>query len=85
MYITVQYYKLYFLFNKYFIGLSSHCAYDLLERRLHNLNEKDYSEVQTLVQVGKRLVSWLTKPGEVGDFFALVSIKSPNFCQKKKF
>jgi hypothetical protein len=27
----------------------------------------------------------LTKPGEVGDFFALVSMKSPNFCQKAKF
>jgi hypothetical protein len=26
----------------------------------------------------------LTKPGEVGDFFALVSMKSPNFCQKAK-
>jgi hypothetical protein len=26
-----------------------------------------------------------TKPGEVGDFFALVSMKSPNFCQKAKF
>jgi hypothetical protein len=23
--------------------------------------------------------------GEVGDFFALVSMKSPNFCQKAKF
>jgi len=30
-------------------------------------------------------VSGLTKPGEVGDFFALVSMKSPNFCQKAKF
>ena len=29
--------------------------------------------------------SGLTKPGEVGDFFALVSMKSPNFCQKAKF
>jgi hypothetical protein len=27
----------------------------------------------------------LTKQGEVGDFFALVSMKSPNFCQKAKF
>jgi hypothetical protein len=27
----------------------------------------------------------LTKSGEVGDFFALVSMKSPNFCQKAKF
>jgi hypothetical protein len=27
----------------------------------------------------------LTKPGEVGDFFALFSMKSPNFCQKAKF
>ena len=27
----------------------------------------------------------LTKPGEVGNFFALVSMKSPNFCQKAKF
>jgi hypothetical protein len=27
----------------------------------------------------------LTKPGEVADFFALVSMKSPNFCQKAKF
>jgi hypothetical protein len=26
----------------------------------------------------------LTKPGEVGDFFALVSMKSFNFCQKAK-
>jgi hypothetical protein len=29
--------------------------------------------------------SGLTKPGEVGDFFALVSMKSPNFCRKAKF
>jgi hypothetical protein len=29
--------------------------------------------------------SGLTKPGKVGDFFALVSMKSPNFCQKGKF
>jgi hypothetical protein len=28
------------------------------------------------------LISGLAKPGEVGDFFALVSMKSPNFCQK---
>jgi hypothetical protein len=27
----------------------------------------------------------LTKPGEVGDFFTLVSMKSSNFCQKAKF
>jgi hypothetical protein len=27
----------------------------------------------------------LTKPGEVGDSFALVSMKSPNCCQKAKF
>jgi len=27
----------------------------------------------------------LTKPGDVGDFVALVSMKSPNFCQKAKF
>jgi hypothetical protein len=27
----------------------------------------------------------LTKPGEVGDFFVLVSMKSPNLCQKAKF
>jgi hypothetical protein len=27
----------------------------------------------------------LAKPGEVGDFFALVSMKSPNFYQKAKF
>jgi hypothetical protein len=27
----------------------------------------------------------LTKPGEVGDFFALVSMTLPNFCQKAKF
>jgi hypothetical protein len=26
-----------------------------------------------------------SKPGEVGNFFALVSMKSPNFCQKAKF
>ena len=32
-----------------------------------------------------RMVSGLTKPGEVGDFFTLVSMKSPNFCQKAKF
>jgi hypothetical protein len=31
------------------------------------------------------IYSGLTKPGEVGDFFALVSMKSPNFCQKAKF
>ena len=49
MYIIVQYYT--FCLINLFLGLSSHCAYDLLERRLHNLNEKDYSEVQTLVQV----------------------------------
>ena len=36
----------------------------------------------TTVQV---LLPGLTKPGEVGDFFALVSTKSPNFCQKAKF
>ena len=54
MYIIVQYYT--FCLINLFLGLSSHCAYDLLERRLHNLNEKDYSEVQTLVQVGNRLV-----------------------------
>jgi hypothetical protein len=29
--------------------------------------------------------SGLTKPDEVGDFFALVSMKSSNFCQKVKF
>ena len=29
--------------------------------------------------------SGLTKPGEVGDFFTLVSMKSSNFCQKAKF
>ena len=28
--------------------------------------------------------SGLTKPGKVGDFIALVSMKSPNFCQKAK-
>ena len=27
----------------------------------------------------------LIKPDEVGDFFALVSMKLPNFCQKAKF
>jgi hypothetical protein len=27
----------------------------------------------------------LTKPVEVGDFFALVSLKLPSFCQKAKF
>jgi hypothetical protein len=27
----------------------------------------------------------ITKPDEVGDFFALVSMKLPNFCQKAKF
>ena len=32
-----------------------------------------------------RDISGLTKPGEVGDFFALVSMKSPIFCQKAKF
>ena len=31
------------------------------------------------------LMAGLTKPGEVGDFFALVSMKSPNFCHKAKF
>jgi hypothetical protein len=31
-----------------------------------------------------RLEPGLTKPGEVGDFFALVSMKSPNCCQKAK-
>jgi hypothetical protein len=30
-------------------------------------------------------ITGLTKPGEVGDFFALFSMKSPNFCQKAKF
>ena len=29
--------------------------------------------------------SGLIKPGEVEDFFVLVSMKSPNFCQKAKF
>jgi hypothetical protein len=33
----------------------------------------------------RRFESGLTKPGEVGDFFALVSMMSPNFCQKAKF
>jgi hypothetical protein len=34
-----------------------------------------------------RQIDWsgLTKPGEMGDFFILVSMKSPNFCQKAKF
>ena len=27
----------------------------------------------------------LTKPGEVGNLFALISMKSPNFCQNAKF
>ena len=30
-------------------------------------------------------IARLAKPGKVGDFFALVSMKSPNFCQKAKF
>ena len=44
----------------------------------------------TLFVTGKK-VFWvspytgLTKAGKVGDFFALVSMKSPNFCQKAKF
>jgi hypothetical protein len=39
----------------------------------------------TVMHVIVGLASGLTKPGEVGDFFALVSMKSPNFCQKAKF
>jgi hypothetical protein len=31
------------------------------------------------------LYAGLTKPGKMGDFFALVSMKSPNFSQKAKF
>ena len=27
----------------------------------------------------------LTKPGEMGDFFVLVSMKSPNICEKGEF
>jgi hypothetical protein len=38
-----------------------------------------------VLETRKMPVSGLTKPGEVGDFFALVSMKSPNFCQKAKF
>jgi hypothetical protein len=38
--------------------------------------------MQNIIQIHP---SGLTKPGEVGDFFALVSIKSPNFGQKSKF
>jgi hypothetical protein len=40
------------------------------------------SHMQKIIQIHP---SGLTKPGEVGDFFALVSMKSPNFCQKAKF
>jgi hypothetical protein len=32
-----------------------------------------------------RISAGLNKPGEVGNFFALFSMKSPNFCQKAKF
>ena len=35
--------------------------------------------------IKETLATGLTKPGEVGNFFALVSMKSPNFCQKAKF
>ena len=35
--------------------------------------------------IKETLATGLTKPGEVGNFFALVSMKSPNFCQKVKF
>ena len=38
-----------------------------------------------IVYQNQLLNAGLTKPGEVGDFFALVSMKSPNFCQKAKF
>ena len=30
-------------------------------------------------------ISGLTKPGKVGEFFALVSMKSSNFSQEAKF
>jgi hypothetical protein len=36
-------------------------------------------------QKKKNHISGLTKPGEVGDFFTLISMKSPNFSQKAKF
>jgi hypothetical protein len=41
-------------------------------------------KLRFLTEIG-RYRPGLTKPGEVGDFFALVSMKSPNFCQKAKF
>jgi hypothetical protein len=41
-------------------------------------------ELPRLTPESKR-PSGITKPGKVGNFFALVSMKSPNFCQKAKF
>jgi hypothetical protein len=35
------------------------------------------------ITINQPTISGLTKPGEVGDFFALVSMKSPNFCQSE--
>jgi hypothetical protein len=39
--------------------------------------------VAVIIQLVSR--AGIAKPGEVGDFFALVSMKSSNFCQKAKF
>jgi hypothetical protein len=41
--------------------------------------------ITALVLNHKFYITGLTKPGEVGDFFALFSMKSPNFCQKVEF
>jgi hypothetical protein len=47
---------------------------------LHNDLKKDAINELNAVRI-----AGLTKPGEVGDFFTLVSMKSSNFCQKAKF
>ena len=49
---------------------------------------KYLSITEKIVSLSKNsfpLVTGFIKPGEVGDAFALVSMKSPNFCQKPKF
>jgi len=48
-------------------------------------NEETNLLFNDMIFIFNSYYSGLTKPGEVGDFFALVSVKSPNFCQKVKF
>jgi hypothetical protein len=52
---------------------------------LHNDLKKDaINELAFFPLMNGVCNTGLTKPGEVGDFFALVSMKSPNSCQKAK-